>query len=586
MTRPLPPVAPPASPWTFAHSGSFAAVAESQDGVIIVAASTSGHILISKDSGGTWADAGAGSKEWADIAISSNGSHIIACWSGDGSTPGSAGIAVSANTATSWTTPTLTGADASGLTGAGSVAISGDGTLMFYGDGSFAEIWQSSNSGGSFAKITALSSPVVSMKVSRDGSTLIASSGALAFLYSGGDGMFASADGTNWTAAPNSVAAVGMAWIDNVWVAITMDGHTWRSVDGAIHWVAGPDILNVQQIAAMRPAGVDESGKKHPGVFAAWSYDADLSNQLVSLSHDLGVTWDSPVLTLPTSFGEDGGTESVESLSGAGGVFFLTTQWSSDSLDGSNGKVYICTDGMTFNDGDIILGPASESPATPSTGFSIFGVNYDQSTGVYTLFGSMSSAASGTTATSAIYTTSMTPTFTETATGTTIYTTSWNVSGGHALQNAHSGAVGNGYGAVVVPIENTPETPSSFTFSSLSLTGTKADLFTASDAAPQYVPGPTCFKSNSFTPGEASMAPFPGQTTDTSAMFACVVMASNVTTGAAEGGGVYTALAGQAFTKTHDGTLIQGSNGGLFEPVGAAIATGSIGFALVPPAMV
>ncbi len=569
---------PPTSGWIAEKSGSWSAVAESQDGSIIVATQSFGGLWVSNDFGVTWTDTGVMDQTWTSIAINSAGTKAIAGFAGDGSTAGSAGAYYLSSG--SWSAATLTGYDSSaGLIGSVTVTISGNGFDMVVGDMSFPTVWQSTNSGAAFSKITPPStvSPVTKLAMSRDGTTLVASWGSpLAFLYSGADGMFGSADGVNWAAAENSVAAVGLAWIDNVWVGISIDGHSWRSTDGAKTWVAGPDILNVKQVVAMRPSGVDESGNKKAGVFAAWGNN-DAGDGIVYLSSDLGVHFDPALIILA----EDGGQfENIESLSGCGGAFFVGTQYSADSDQGSNGKLYVCTDGLSFDAGNIVLGPASEFPATPTTGFSIYGVGYDQSTGVYTLFGAKSSAASGTTTWTALYTNANTPSFLETSTGTVIYTTSWNVSGGHALQNAGGGAAGNGYGAVVVPIENTPASPSTWTFSSIYLTGTKADLFTASDATPEYTVGPVCFKSSTFTPGEAAKAPFPGQKTDTTAMFACVAIASNVTTGVAEGGGVYSAIAGQAFTKTHDGSLIQGDTGGLFEPVGAAVATGVINFSL------
>jgi hypothetical protein len=545
----------------------------------MVAAESNGDIWTSIDYGKNWTDSGQGPAKWCSIAVNSDGGKIIAGYAGDGSIQGSAGVVVFNS---GWMVPTLS--SSSGLTGAVSVTISGDGANMVVADNSANQMWQSTNGGSTFSSISSTPGPANDISMARDKSTMGATwASPLAFLYSGQDGMFGSSDGVTWVAAPNSVAAIGMAWIDNIWVAISIDGHSWRSTDGAQTWVAGPDILNVRQVVAMRPPGVDEFGAKKAGVFAAWGNN-DAGDGIVYLSSDLGVHFDPTLIILA----EDAGAfESIESLSGCGGAFFLTTQWSSDDLHNDNGKVYVCTDGIGFDAGTIVLGPASASGDNPSAGYSAFNVDYDQSTGEYTLFGAggVTPVVLGQITSKLLYTTSMSTEFDETATGTLNYQTTWTVSaGGHVIQNSNGGAVGNGYGAVIFPMLNAPAslsyTPTSATFSTLYLTGTKADLFTADDGTPEWAVGPVCFKSDTFIPGEVATAPFPGQKTDPSAIFACVAMASNVTTGVAEGGGVYTAVAGHAFEKTHDGSLIQGRIGGLYEPVGAAVAVGVVTFSL------
>ena len=126
-------------------------VAQSSDGSIIAAADNGGAIWLSKDLGKTWNVSGSGSQSWCDLAMSADGSHIIAGFAGNGA-PGSAGVSVSSNSGTGWSSPTLPYDPTAGMTGACSVAISSNGSVMACGDASFAELFLSL--GGSFSAVT------------------------------------------------------------------------------------------------------------------------------------------------------------------------------------------------------------------------------------------------------------------------------------------------------------------------------------------------------------------------------------------------------------------------------------------------
>lgn len=162
--------------WTLANiSGShnWTGVAQSADGSIVAAADNGGAIWLSKNLGATWNASGSGSKAWCDLAMSSDGSHLIAGFAGNGA-PGSAGVAVSSSTGSSWGFPTLPYDPSAGMTGKCSVAISSSGSVMACGDASYAELFLSS--AGSFS---AVSPPpfgaVLKVAISGDGSRVFVS---------------------------------------------------------------------------------------------------------------------------------------------------------------------------------------------------------------------------------------------------------------------------------------------------------------------------------------------------------------------------------------------------------------------------
>lgn len=166
----------PASGWTLAAiSGShdWKGVAQSSDGSVIAAADNGGSIWISKDTGTTWNASASGSKAWCDLAMSADGSHLIAGFAGNGA-PGSAGVSISSNGGTLWSAPTLPFDPTAGMTGACSVAISASGAVMACGDASFAELFLSS--GGNFSAVTPPPlGTVLKVALSGDGSQVFVS---------------------------------------------------------------------------------------------------------------------------------------------------------------------------------------------------------------------------------------------------------------------------------------------------------------------------------------------------------------------------------------------------------------------------
>jgi hypothetical protein len=415
--------------------------------------------------------------------------------------------------------------------------------------------------------------------------------GGLQFLYSGADGMFGSNDGVNWTATGSSVPAIGLAWIDNVWVAIGGDGSSWTSSDGAQTWQEGLGILNVQQVAAMRPAGVDDQGNKPQGVFAAWGYDAEFNNAIVYISNDLGQSWDVAMI-ISLTVGVDG-YEVPQALSGCGGAFFFTTNWGNDRFSDGNGKLYVSTGGGEFDGGAIVFGPSTDwqpddPPPTFNKAFTALGTAYDQSTGTYILLGLAYRTQLGSGRTNnAVYAASSAPVFGQSE-GTPFYETKDAVHpdlSGIFISSYNGAAAGAGFCATVLPLVNFPSgTPTDTDFIAAYTTGDTTGLFTAGSPSASYAISSVCFKSKNFKPGEAIITP-PADptTTDSTAMFALVAYAVDSTSGADLGGGVFTATPGGSFTQTHEGTpLATPSSPGNFT-AGGAVATGRVNLSAAPP---
>jgi hypothetical protein len=385
--------------------------------------------------------------------------------------------------------------------------------------------------------------------------------GGLTFLYSGGDGMFGSKDGKTWTALANSVPAIGVAWIDNVWVAVGQDGSAWTSTDGAQTWQASAGIAGLappQQVVAMRPAGDDGSGAKKQGVFATWGVDAAGENSLVYISNDLGQSWNL-ALTLPTSFG-DTGYEQGQSLSAGGGALFFSTTYGVNRTDNGNGRFYVCTDGAGFDGGVNVFGPSSVGDGTvnpfPRQGYFPAAAAYDQSTGTYTALGlGQLDDGHGTIAWDALFVTSDSPFFSEG--GASFYSTTQGASSGTHIALYTGAGAGGGACVTVLPLVGVgPSTPCSFV--AMDTTGGASDLFTDELTSFGFSTGPVCFKSNGLKPGEAVVTPPSDPTkTDATAMFACVAYSPD---GA---GGVYTQVAGEGFTRTHAGSPILTDVGGM-----------------------
>lgn len=408
------------------------------------------------------------------------------------------------------------------------------------------------------------------------------------FLYSGADGMFGSSDGVDWQRAPSSVPAIGLAWIDNVWMAIGFDSRYWTSTDGAKTWQEGDFALtNVVQVAAARPGGVGPDGKKKKGVFCAVGSDDSFDNVLVYISSDLGKSW-TVALTIPVTVGATG-YESFNYLSGCGGAFFVGTTWGANQYANGDGKVYTCTDGETFDTGVHVFGPGTDWPNTPTDpppypyeiGCSAHRVGYDQSTGIYTLTGGIeltgtASEAAGSRTNNTVYVQSGEASFGPSGLGTTFYQTfDGNIHGPGiftASGDSMGFATGGGFGLAGLPLlHQTDLTDTGWSVVAPYISGGVTDLLATSDPTDGVYAGSACFKGKGYQPGEAVVTkPKPHDPPDDTAMFALAAFSTGGQ------GGVYVAAPGQSLVLTHPGTLI--ASAGPSVQYGAAVATGALGF--------
>jgi hypothetical protein len=222
-----------------APSNGWSSIALSADGTKMVAAAGGaddypgdGRIYLSTDAGVTWTATSAPSNNWGSVASSADGSGLVAAFSGSGH------IYSSTDSGATWR---ATGAPPNDWV---SVVSSGDGIRLAAlvgpaGDGS---VYVSTNSGQSWTRTTAPTNLWTCIASSADGTRIVvaAQTGAIGSTYGTGQ-VYVSADsGATWTSTP----APSMDWGS---VACSGDGTRlaalvnwspafYTSTDSGAHW--------------------------------------------------------------------------------------------------------------------------------------------------------------------------------------------------------------------------------------------------------------------------------------------------------------------------------------------------------------
>jgi hypothetical protein len=358
-----------APPWALANiSGShnWKAVAQSSDGTIVAAADNGGAIWVSKDFGTTWNATSSGSKAWCDLAMNADGSHMIAGFAGNGH-PGSAGVAVSSSTGSSWGFPTLPYDPTAGMTGACSVAISGSGSIMACGDASFAELFLSSGGSWSAASPPPLGS-VLKVVISGDGRLI-----AVSWMRAGG-GVFVSGD--EWGIVRTS--RMNTATLDQTWTGQYLP---WPQ-DTLLDENAGQfSSASYALVGADKPAG-----KKGTPTFViggqGFPYPPGEFNQAyaaIFVSQD-GYSW-SLAMTIPPSETNTQASNIVwdKAANGGAGAFFADIHTNFIPTGAQSSVTYTSVDGVSWTESgdDFVSHCNGQIPGKPD-GF----YGYDAGTGV------------------------------------------------------------------------------------------------------------------------------------------------------------------------------------------------------------
>jgi hypothetical protein len=205
------------------------------------------------------------------------------------------------------------------------------------------------------------------------------------FLFSCADGMFGSADGVTWDAAPASVPAISLAYIDGTWIACGFTD-VWVSTDGTKTWTSVSLPLIPQGVAAMQPDLNDVDDNPLPAALAVFGTNDDQTEYYVYTSIDKGVTWALALtITQPTD-----GFETIISISGCGGAFFVSSQWATTYDDGPSVKLYTSFDGQNFGAPAMVWGPGSVGDSGHAASYAAGAVGYDSVSKTYTITGSKS----------------------------------------------------------------------------------------------------------------------------------------------------------------------------------------------------
>jgi photosystem II stability/assembly factor-like uncharacterized protein len=241
---------------TSAPITNWSAVASSLDGNNLVATVRDGGIYTSTDSGVTWIPTTAPILNWHAVGSSANGATLVAAGGGPGfpygpSTPGP--IFISHDSGANWTNTDLPEESWT------SVAVSADGSKLIAAHAGFGQIFSSSNSGGSWisnffphpylssigtssdgCRLLAVAFDWVHYHLNQNGTAIFSSTNSgviweqIASLGPGPHSLAASADGRQWVAAPGVFRGGGSISISSdsgtTWTQTISPSTIWGSV--------------------------------------------------------------------------------------------------------------------------------------------------------------------------------------------------------------------------------------------------------------------------------------------------------------------------------------------------------------------
>ena len=263
----------------------WTAIASSADGMRLIAAAESDYLYTSTDSGETWTQRrpiDSGTRSWADVAMSANGSRILAVsgYSNEAFTSDDGGV--------TWVRRANYGVGSS--KSLQSAAISSDGRKMAYstGDGyvyisdDYGETWTDVSPSG------VIGFPISAVAMSADGSKMLATyrnNPSRSYTYTSSDG------GLTWTA--NTDAGLSSGWRD---AAMSADGqrmivgnnggYLHISDDGGATWTERQPKGNVT--GDWRAITVSSDGMR---IMAADYGPSNGSGAYVYTSVDGGISW-------------------------------------------------------------------------------------------------------------------------------------------------------------------------------------------------------------------------------------------------------------------------------------------------------
>jgi hypothetical protein len=287
-------------------SRTYSAVASSQDGITLVAASTGGALYVSRDAGSTW-NARDSNRNWADVVSSADGS-VMAAAVFNGS------IYVSANSGTNWA-PTASGSAAwAGL------AMSADGNKLaaVVQNGTLST---SSNRGTTWtARSAAGTRNWSSVAMSADGSRLVAAVNP-GQLYISADG------GATWAARAVSAswASVACSSDGTKWVAAVNGGLLYVSTDGGQIWSSRATAQPWHTVAS------STDGRR---------LAATVANGQIYTSDDAGATWAARELNRNwTGIVASGDATRLAAVVNGGAIYTLNRSFASYTVDPASGLV-------------------------------------------------------------------------------------------------------------------------------------------------------------------------------------------------------------------------------------------------------
>lgn len=287
-------------------SRAYSAVASSQDGASLVAASTGGALYVSQDAGLTWTTR-ASNRNWADVVSSADGGVMAAAvFNG--------AIYVSSNYGTTWASTASGSAAWAGLT------MSADGNKLAAVVQNGA-LFTSSNRGTTWtARSPAGTRNWSGVAMSADGSRLVAAVNP-GQLYLSADG------GASWTARAESAS-----WAS---VACSSDGTKWvAAVNGGVLYVS----TNAGQTWASRATA-------QPWHTVASSTDgqrlaATIANGQIYTSDDAGATWAARELNRNwTGIAASGDATRLAAVVNGGAIYTLDRSFASYTVDQESGLV-------------------------------------------------------------------------------------------------------------------------------------------------------------------------------------------------------------------------------------------------------
>jgi len=197
------------------NTTNISSVATSSSGAIIAAATNTGNILVSTNTGLSWTSY-ASSQAWSGISMSSTGTIMAACINGGN-------IWVSINTGVSWTSY------ASSQAWSGISMNSSGTTMAACVNGGF--IWVSTNTGVSWTQV-ASSLAWSKISVSSNGLTMAACVN-VGYIW------VSSNTGSTWTQVASSLAWTGIStYVLGSIIACVSGGQVWYSVNNGTTWTA------------------------------------------------------------------------------------------------------------------------------------------------------------------------------------------------------------------------------------------------------------------------------------------------------------------------------------------------------------